>query len=64
MYLKFFKRLIDIILSGIGLLVLALPMLVVAIIIKCEDPGPVIFKHNVPAEAIASQNMRVCTADA
>lgn len=45
MYIKFFKRLIDIILSGIGLIVLAIPMLVVAIIIKCEDPGPVIFKQ-------------------
>ncbi len=45
MYLKFFKRLIDIILSGIGLIVLAIPMAVVAIIIRCEDPGPVIFKQ-------------------
>ncbi len=45
MYAKFFKRLIDIVLSGIGLLILALPMLIIAIIIKCEDPGPVIFKQ-------------------
>ncbi len=45
MYSKFFKRLIDIVLSGIGLIVLAIPMLVVAIIIRCEDPGPVIFKQ-------------------
>lgn len=45
MYLKFFKRFIDIVLSGIGLLVLAIPMLIVAIIIRCEDPGPVIFKQ-------------------
>lgn len=43
MYSKFFKRLIDIILSGIGLIVLTIPMLIVAIIIRCEDPGPVIF---------------------
>ena len=45
MYTKFVKRLIDIVLSGIGLLVLATPMLIVAIIIRCEDPGPVIFKQ-------------------
>ncbi len=45
MYQKIFKRLIDVILSGMGLLVLALPMLVVAIVIKCEDPGPALFKQ-------------------
>ncbi len=45
MYIKFFKRVIDIVLSGIGLLVLAVPMLIVAVIIRCEDPGPVIFKQ-------------------
>ncbi len=45
MYTKIFKRIIDAILSGMGLLVLAIPMLIVAIIIKCEDPGPVIFKQ-------------------
>ncbi len=45
MYSKFFKRFIDILLSGIGLLVLALPMGIVAIIIRCEDPGPVVFRQ-------------------
>ncbi len=45
MYLKFFKRFIDIVLSGIGLIVLAIPMLIIAILIKCEDPGLVIFKQ-------------------
>ncbi len=45
MYSKFFKRLIDIVLSGVGLIVLAIPMLIVAIIIRCQDPGPVIFKQ-------------------
>lgn len=45
MYTKFFKRVIDIVLSGIGLLVIVIPMLIVAIIIRCEDPGPVIFKQ-------------------
>ncbi len=45
MYAKFFKRLIDLVLSGLGLIVLAIPMLIVAVIIRCEDPGPVIFKQ-------------------
>ncbi len=45
MYIKFFKRLIDIVLSALGLLILAIPMGVVAIAIKIEDPGPAIFKQ-------------------
>ena len=45
MYSKFFKRWTDTVLSGLGLIVLAIPMLIVAIIIRCEDPGPVIFKQ-------------------
>lgn len=45
MYNHFFKRLIDIILSGIGIICLSFPMLVIAIIIKIEDPGPALFKQ-------------------
>jgi len=45
MYKNFFKRLIDLILSSIGIVVLALPMLVIAVIIKIDDPGPVLFKQ-------------------
>ncbi len=45
MYKKFLKRLFDIMLSLCALPVLVLPMLIVAIIIKCEDPGPAIFKQ-------------------
>ncbi len=45
MYIKFLKRTIDIIVSGIGLLVLFIPMIIVAIVIFCEDPGNVIFKQ-------------------
>ena len=43
MYKKFFKRLIDIILSFIGLVVLAIPMVIFAIIIKLDSKGPVLF---------------------
>ena len=45
MYIRFFKRIIDIVLSGIGLLVLAIPMGIVALLIKIEDPGPALFKQ-------------------
>lgn len=45
MYKHFFKRLIDIVLSFIGIITLALPMLVLAIIIKLDSPGPVLFKQ-------------------
>lgn len=45
MYKHFLKRLIDIVLSFIGIAVLALPMLIVAIIIKIDSPGPVLFRQ-------------------
>ena len=45
MYEHFWKRLIDIVLSTLGIIVLAIPMLVVAIIIKIDSPGPVFFKQ-------------------
>lgn len=45
MYKKFFKRLIDMILSGLAIIVLAIPMLIVSLIIKIDDPGPVLFSQ-------------------
>lgn len=45
MYKHFFKRLIDIVLSGIGIIVAAIPMLIVSILIKIDSPGPVFFKQ-------------------
>lgn len=45
MYKNVIKRLIDILLSGVVLILLCLPMLIVAIAIKIDDPGPVIFKQ-------------------
>ncbi len=45
MYQKYIKRLIDIVLSGIGLIVLAIPLAVIALAIKIEDPGPVLFRQ-------------------
>lgn len=46
MYRFFLKRMGDIILSFLGIILLALPMLIIAIAIKIDDPGPVIFKQN------------------
>lgn len=43
MYKKYGKRIIDVILSGIGIVVLAVPMLFIAIAIKLDSKGPVMF---------------------
>ncbi len=45
MYRKFGKRLLDILLSGIGILVLSPVYLLVALAIKIDDPGPVFFRQ-------------------
>ena len=45
MYNKFFKRLVDLILSTMGIIVLAIPMGIIALIIKITDPGPVFFQQ-------------------
>ncbi len=45
MYKLFIKRLLDIILSTIAIIALAVPMLVIAVIIKIDSPGPVLFKQ-------------------
>ena len=43
MYQRFIKRFIDIVLSLVGLIVLAIPMLVFSLIVKLDSPGPVLF---------------------
>ena len=45
MYRHFFKAFIDIMLSVIGLIVCCIPMLIIAIAIKCESKGPALFKQ-------------------
>lgn len=45
MYKHFIKRTLDILVSLVGIIVLALPMLVIAVIIKIDSPGPVFFKQ-------------------
>ena len=45
MYKNCIKRFIDLILSLVGLIILAIHMLIVSLIIFIDDPGPVIFKQ-------------------
>ncbi len=45
MYKRFFKRFFDICLSLIVIIIFAIPMLIIAIAIKCSSKGPVIFKQ-------------------
>lgn len=45
LYRPFFKRFWDVIISFLGILVLWLPMLIIAIIIKCDSKGPTLFKQ-------------------
>lgn len=45
MYRRFIKRGLDVVLSGIGLVLLSPVFLAIALAIKAEDPGPVFFKQ-------------------
>ena len=43
MYRTFFKRLLDFVLSALALVILAIPMLICALLIKLDSKGPVLF---------------------
>lgn len=45
MYKRFLKRFFDLILSIIVIIICAIPMFIIAIAIKIDSPGPVIFKQ-------------------
>ena len=45
MYQKYVKRLLDVILSAAALVVLCIPMALIALWIKLDSPGPVLFKQ-------------------
>ena len=45
MYFNFFKRVIDFLLALGGIIVLGLPMIIIAILVKLDSPGPVLFKQ-------------------
>lgn len=67
MYNKYFKRLIDVLLSGMGIVVLAIPMLIVALAIKIDSPGKVLFKqervgiNKIPFNILKFRSMRIDT---
>ena len=44
-FYSFWKRAFDLFASGLGLVLLSLLFLIVAIVIKCDDHGPVFFKQ-------------------
>ena len=44
MYRHFFKRFFDIILSFFAIIVFALPMVIIAIAVRCDSKGPALFK--------------------
>ncbi len=45
MYKHFLKRFFDIILSLFAIIILAVPMLIISLVIKCDSKGPVFFKQ-------------------
>ncbi len=67
MYKAFGKRLTDVVLSGIGILVLLIPMLIIALIIKIDSPGKVFFTqervgiHKKPFKILKFRSMRTDT---
>lgn len=44
-YNRIVKRLIDVLISFISIVILAIPMVIVALAIKIDSPGPVLFKQ-------------------
>lgn len=67
MYLKFGKRLLDLILSSCAIVVLSPVYLLIAIAIKLDDPGPVFFRqkrvgiHKTHFEILKFRTMKCCT---
>lgn len=45
MYANFLKRFFDVVMSSIALIILAIPMLLIALAVKIESKGPAIFKQ-------------------
>lgn len=45
MYKYFFKRVISLLLAICGLIICAIPMVIITILIKCDSKGPALFKQ-------------------
>ena len=67
MYRRFGKRLADLLLSGVGIVLLTIPMLVLAMVIKLDSPGPVLFRqkrvgvHKTYFQILKFRTMRIDT---
>jgi O-antigen biosynthesis protein WbqP len=67
MYQKFWKRVLDILLSGCAIVVLSPLLLILVIAIKVDDPGPVFFRqkrvgiHKKHFHILKFRTMKVCT---
>lgn len=67
MYKKFVKRLLDLVVSTLGILVLALPLLILSLAIKLDSPGPILFKqkrvgiHKTYFDILKFRTMRIDT---
>ena len=67
MYKNLIKRLIDLVLSGLAIVFLAIPMLILVIAIKIDDPGPALFKqkrvgvHKELFPLLKFRSMKMCT---
>lgn len=67
MYAKYFKRLIDVVLSACALIVLSPLYLILALAIKIDSPGPILFKqkrvgiHKTHFDILKYRTMRIDT---
>ena len=67
MYRKFGKRLLDVLLSGCGIVILSPLYLILAAAIKIDDPGPVFFRqkrvgiHKTHFQILKFRTMKMCT---
>lgn len=67
MYRNFIKRFLDIVLSLLGCIILAIPMLIISIFIVLDDPGPVFFRqkrvglHKTYFEILKFRTMKMIT---
>lgn len=67
MYQKFGKRFLDVLLSGCGIIVLAPVYLILAVVIRIDDPGPVFFRqtrvgiHKTHFQILKFRTMKMCT---
>lgn len=67
MYKSFVKRFLDFLLSALGIVILAFPMLILVLAIKLDSPGPVLFKqkrvgiHKIHFNILKFRTMRIDT---